>query len=75
MPTFNKLNALKFENLKKLTLALFNLSIKPMLNRSTNCILIFSVICKMIGDKNLSQQNCLFLPSFKSFKKWYAYDH
>ena len=55
MPTFNKLNALKFENLKKFTLAPFNLSIKPMLNRSTNCILISSFICKVTEDKNLSQ--------------------
>ena len=55
MPNFNKLNTLKFEKLKKLTLAPFNLSIKPMLNRFTNCILISSVICKVTGDKNLSQ--------------------
>ena len=46
---FSKSNALKFENLKELTLVLINFFTKSMLNRSTNCILISSVICKVIG--------------------------
>lgn len=52
-----------------LTLAPLDLSTKPMSdNRSRNCILISSIICKVTGDKKLSQQNALSLPfRFASF--------
>lgn len=46
---FQQIKCFKFENLKELILALINLFTKPMLNRSTNCILISSVICKVRG--------------------------
>lgn len=64
-PKFPSLNKLD----RKLTLGPLDLFTKPISdNRSRNCILMSSIICKVTGDKKFSQQNDLSAPFlFASF--------